>query len=505
MVSLEVAGGAATGDGTARREEAAAEPGAGQSGTGRSGRLRAALARRSVAIALGILTVATGMAYSLWWSPLVQHHTPFSEWITPGDFWATVRAAHFVGWGDFGGIYSATGVVVTFPGLVVLLAPLVMLGSALHLTESYPILLPHPSAWLLYGPVEIALACFSLFGLDALAERLGASRLRRVLVVTVAAVVLWQVPVIWGHPEDAIALGCAAYGLVAVLDERWVPAAWWFGAGIAFQPLVGLIFPVVLAVAGSRRWVPILWRAAIFPALLVAVPLMADWRSASRQLISQPTYPTNPNAHDTPLLALAPRMRSLSPTNHSVPPGQPQYPKHVSPAALKHFPGLPGLKAGVFNHLHAGAKHLPSVVSGGTPRIGAILVALALAWWAARHRHEPALVVWAAAVALASRPVFEAVAFPYYLAPGLALLVIAVAPGRWVPALGACAVALGATTLAYHHLGSWGWWLAVAGVTLALAALAYPYRHETRDRAEGLRAPEPGSAEPLPAPSSPTG
>jgi len=469
-------------------------------GTALAGGLQA----RAWPIALSVLTVVTGMAYSLWWSQVVRHQGHHASWITPGDFWATVRAAHFVGWGDFGGIYSATGVVVTFPGLVLLLTPLVMLGGHLGLTESYPYPLPHPTSWLLYGPVEIAISCFSLFGLDALAERLGASRPRRALVVTISAVVLWQVPVIWGHPEDAVALGCAAYGLVAMLDDRSVAAAWWFGAGIAFQPLVGLVFPVVLAVAGWRKWVPMVWRAAIFPASLVAVPLIADWRSASRQLISQPTYPTNPNAHDTPLLALALRMKPLSPTNHSVPPGKPQFPSHISHRALTHFPGLPALSSRFFDHLHAGAKHLPSVVSGGTPRIGAILAALILAWWAARHRHEPTLVVWAGALSLASRPIFEAVAFPYYLAPGLAMLLVASSRGRWATALGACGVALGATVLAYYHLGSVGWWLAVTCLTLALALFAHPSLG-ARPSGRGGIAQRRGAAEPLSVPSTPTG
>lgn len=417
-----------------------------------------------------MLTVATGMAYSLWWSPVVQHHP---TWITPGDFWATVRAAHFVGWGDLGGVYSATGVVVTFPGLLVVLAPLVMLGGHLGLAESYPYYLPHPSSWLLYGPVEIALSCFALFGLDALAERLGASSLRRAFVLVVAAVVLWQVPVIWGHPEDAIALGCAAYGLVAATDERFVAAAWWFGAGLAFQPLVGLMYPVVLGAAGWRRWASMIPRTILVPGFLVAVPLAANFSQAFRSLVTQPTYPTNPNAHDTPLLALATRLTGPARKAASALGSTITYPKKISARALEHFPGLAQLNPNAPGKLHAGASHLPAVVSGGTPRLGAVLVALVLMWWVARYRHEPAMVAWAAAAALAARPVFEAVEFPYYLAPGMAALVVVGSTRRRTPMAVSLAVALGAVLLGYYHLGEWPWWLVMLTATLLLAFFAF--------------------------------
>ena len=439
-------------------------------------------ANRWVPITLVALSVVTGMAYSLWWGQVVQHHTRHPYWITPGDFWATVRAAHFVGWHDLGGVYSATGVVVTFPGILVLLAPLVMLGARLGLSESYPFLLPHPSSWLLYGPVEIALAGFALLGLDALAERLGASRRRRGLVVVVAAVVLWQVPVIWGHPEDAIALGCAAYGLVAALDERWVATAWWFGAGLAFQPLVGLAYPVVLGVAGWRRWAPMLARTLLVPGFLVAVPLVANFAQASRSLITQPTYPQNPNAHDTPLLALARRLKTThSATTASARTTTARATTARATTAITRAGGATGAHrtryytpGPLFSRLHAGAAHLPAAVSGSTPRIGAVLVALVMMWFAARHRHDPHLVAWAAAVALAARPVFEAVDFPYYLAPGVAALVVVAATPRRTASAALVALALGTTVLGYYHLGQWPWWLAMTTGTLLIAGIAAP-------------------------------
>ena len=42
---------------------------------------------------------------------------------------------------------------------------------------------------------------------------------------------------IWGHPEDAVAVGFALYALVFALDGRWTGAGWLFGAALATQPL----------------------------------------------------------------------------------------------------------------------------------------------------------------------------------------------------------------------------------------------------------------------------
>jgi hypothetical protein len=130
---------------------------------------RGALAAHRFGLALMLASVVTGMAYSLWWQGIV-FGIPHAGWITPFDFWSTVRASHFVAWGDLGGIYGATGNIVTFPGLAILLAPVMLLGSALHLSASYPFMLLRPTAWLLYGPVEIALGSSALIGLETVAS-----------------------------------------------------------------------------------------------------------------------------------------------------------------------------------------------------------------------------------------------------------------------------------------------------------------------------------------------
>ena len=57
-------------------------------------------------------------------------------------------------------------------------------------------------------------------------------------VALFVAVGLWNTEVLWGHPEDAIAVGLACYALVAVFDRRIVAAGWLLGAAIVV-PTVG--------------------------------------------------------------------------------------------------------------------------------------------------------------------------------------------------------------------------------------------------------------------------
>src|ERR1700689_4768484 len=102
------------------------------------------LRRRAWPLAVTVAFVVTGMAYSLFWAPVVQHH-PY--WLTPGDLWATYRGAHYIGWGYLGGVYGAGTSLVTLPGILVVLAPLAMLTGAFGLTESFPRFVLHPTAW----------------------------------------------------------------------------------------------------------------------------------------------------------------------------------------------------------------------------------------------------------------------------------------------------------------------------------------------------------------------
>jgi hypothetical protein len=385
--------------------------------TGDVSRLR----RRAWPLAMTVALVVTGMAYSLLWAPVVRHH---SYWINPGDLWATYRGAHVVGWGDLGGVYSAGTGLVTFPGILILLAPVAMITGAFGMSESFPKILPHPSAWLAVGPYEMLLSAVALFACDAVAERLGVSRSRRALLCVAEAAVLWNVSAIWGHPEDAVAVGLALYALVMAFDGRWTNAGWLFGAALATQPLVVLMFPVLLALGGRRHVVGLSLRGVVPAVALVITPLLSEFHATTHALFDQPNYPGID--HATPWTALAPVL---------------------------------------------GGSGRNLAVAAGPGRVVAVILAFALGWAARRWRQQPDMIVWAAAVALALRCLTESVMVGFYIWPAIGIgLVVAAKAGRWQLVLAAVAGVV-ATIVSQWHLGWISWWTIVtAGILAVLAA-----------------------------------
>lgn len=369
--------------------------------------------------------VVTGMAYSLWWPAVVRHQS--SYWATPGDMWYTVRTAHWIGWGSLSFVYSNyRSALVTLPGFELLLTPVVMLSSALHLSEQAPGLLGpgKPTEWLLIGPVSLLCSGLPLFTLDALARRMGIlTGSRRVMSVAVAAAV-WPALAIWGHPEDALALGFAVYALVMVLDGRWTPAGWLLGAALAMQLLVVMLVPVFVGLVGWRQGRALLARAAVLPGFLLVAVLVPDFHDAFYVLSHQPADPT-PN-HITPWLSLAPKL------GH----GQ---------------------------------------VSGGPGRLLNGAVAVAAGFLAHRWRRDVWHILWLIALVLATRTVFEAVMVPYYAMPGVAIALVTARPHslRWV---GVCVAGAGLTVMTFTRHGRWEYWLAMTGLTAVMLALAWPVR-----------------------------
>ena len=171
--------------------------------------------------------VIVSIVYSLWWNPVVHHS---HDWVIPGDIWSTFRAAHWVGWGDIGGIYGGDTQLVTFPGIAVILAPLAMVSGALGLGESHaPIFNSQPTSWLLLGPAILLLGSSCLVALDAMAEELAVTRRRRIVLSFMESVVVFQVVTLWGHPEDMLALALALYALMATFRGRWSLSGWLWG------------------------------------------------------------------------------------------------------------------------------------------------------------------------------------------------------------------------------------------------------------------------------------
>jgi hypothetical protein len=389
---------------------------------GFSGRLR----RRSWPIAITVVSVVTGMAYCLAWAPLVRH---LHYWVVPADIWTAFRSAHFVGWGDLGGVYAGGTGLVTFPGILLPLAPLAMLSGALGLSESFPYTLNHPTAWLLLGPYEILISCSALFACDALAERLGVSQGRRRLLCVAQGIVLWNVSVVWGHPEDALAVALAVYALVLAFDGRWSGTGWLFGAAIATQPVVVLMLPVMLALAGRKRTLALLVRFTLPSVLLLAAPLAAEFHATAHALIDQPNFPNID--HRTPWTSLAPRLGGTG-------------------EAFK--------------------------VAAGPGRLVAFALACALGWWARRWRSRPEMIVLAVTFSLALRCFTESVMVAFYVWPVLAVgLVVAMrgSRGRWV---GGAAAAIAVTVCSDFRLSEWAWWGIVTGGLVVLLVTGIPSR-----------------------------
>jgi hypothetical protein len=375
---------------------------------------------RKAPLIVSALVATTGMLYSFFWLRLTMGGFYHRFWLTPGDMWNTYRTATWVGWGAYGSLYFATGGYLTTPGLAIVLAPLTVLTRALGMSEAFPYMIPHPTAWVLLGPVEILLGCTCLFALDALAQRLEVSRSRRRVLCIVQGLLVWPLLVMWGHPEDAIAIALAAYAMIAALDRRWTPVGWLLGAAIAFQPLVVLVVPLVLARGGKKQALGLLGRAFGPSGVLMVVPFLTDFRDTWRSVVEQPTDLVV--AHVTPWTSLAPRI----------------------------------IAAGV--------------VSCGPTRLVAIAGSCGLAWLVGRHRPEYSWLVWCAAVCMGLRFVTESAVEPYYIWPALALFVIAASTQRTARFLLTCAIAIGLTIATDMHYGTWWIWWGVCALGLALVS-----------------------------------
>ena len=391
------------------------------------------------------LFVAAGLLYSFLWWPVVHH---VSAWTEPGDLFLTFRSAHQIAWGDIGDVYwkVAGGYQTDLrspPAIAVLLAPVAALTDHLGLIDPIPFYLPHPSSWPVLAPVDLVMTAWCLFPLNRLAATLGVGPRRRLLLSLLEAAFLLPMAVKWGHPEDAIAVGLAVYGLLLGWEGRWGPAGWLWGLAIAFQPLVILILPVMVAVTPAGRRLALVVKAAVPSCVLVAVPMVQSWHNTVTDLVAQPT-PPGVN-HPTPLLPLAPVI-----------------------------------------------ARGPVEVGGGVPRLLALAFAIGLGLWVWRRRPSRELTLWCCVLALSLRPVFDAVGISYYLWPTIALaLVIAATGPRW--RLWAV-VAVGATATAYAEasLSPWAWWLPICGAIGVMLALTWTPAARPASRGAGGGASAPG-------------
>ncbi len=364
---------------------------------------------------------------------------PGHDWSVPGDIWSAYRSADYIAWGAYGAIYAVGTNVITFPGMLVVLAPVAKLTGALGLREDL-VTIPHPTSWYVLGPYEIALSSMALFASDALADRLGVSRARRRFLCVAQAIVLWNVDVVWGHPEDAVAVALVIYALIQAFDGRWARVGWLMGTAVAMQPLVLLILPLlVFAVVERSKVASFLVRTIAPSVVLLTVPLISNFSATFHTIVRQPNYPLID--HITPWTSMAPKL---------------------------------------------GGAGTSVAVAAGPGRIVALICSLLLGIWARRWREDHLMVVWAAGICLALRCFTESVMVPFYIWPALAMcLLVAVRSARW--RLGAAAVVGVAITIySDYHLGPWWmWWSVVSFGLVAVLLLARPDVSEKPTRPDG--------------------
>jgi hypothetical protein len=415
------------------------------------------LQRRTWPLLFTAVFFCLGMLYFFRWGPVVQH-VP-SLWESPNDLWGSYAAASAYSHGHFNSVYSIKTGFLALPGLLILLAPIALLGGYLHttlieigtrhhyiahpqtfvaagvVTRQYKVLQSGKNLYVLHsqvfqwlGPYEILLACVALFACDALAERLEVAFRRRAVLGLAEAVVLWNVAVTWGHPEDALAVALAVYALIFAIDGRFTGVGWLFGAALAVQPLVIVIFPILLAKAGKKRAFGLVLRGLVPAAVVTLPPLALAFHTTIHALTQQPTFPHID--HATPWTTLAPKLGGTG-TNFAV--------------------------------------------GGGPTRVVSLLLAGALGWWALRWRSRPEMLMWAAALALALRCYTESVMTAYYIWPALAVALVVAARGSQRRFAVVVVLAVVTTVVAQWRLGELPWWaIDVAGMSAVLIVAARP-------------------------------
>jgi len=395
------------------------------------------LARRLFPLLATAVLIAIAMASTTWWGPLITgaHH-----WPLPDDLWATLAGAQRLLHLNIAGLYAPSTGLVSFPGAAVILVPVVAVMDAAGISlQVQGVHNPHPASWLVAGPYEVAVSAGALFAADAIAERLGATRLQRAFLAAASATALWSVSVQWGHPEDAVAVGLLLYGILALSQARTSRSAWLVGAAVAVQPLVLVALPILLVIIEPRRLAGFLARAAAPGVVLLGAAAAANWSATIHAVTNQPNWPTVD--HPTPWTSLAPRLG------------------HGAVAA---GPG----------------RVLAIVVACGCAIIvGQRWRAVRAAPWSPETLEQ---VLWWTAAVLALRSVFESVMVAYYLWPVLAVALIA-AVRSW-PRLAATSVA--AVTITFvsqvSWRGPWAWWAPmVAGLLLILFLARLPMRRRT--------------------------
>jgi hypothetical protein len=394
------------------------------------------------------------MMFSFWWNPLMHHS---SNWFTPPDLWATFRAAQYVGWGFEGEIYKSHTYFDSFPGIAVLLSPVAKLTGMFHLSESFPLPLSRPSAWLILGPTNLIFGGVLLFPLDYLARRLVIPKSRRVVLMWLEAALIWPTIVIWGHPEYSLALAFGIYGLLASFDGKWFRVGIFMGLALLFQPFTALMLPVVIACLPARRWLATSSIIALPSLLLLIPPLVKEWSATTFTLLRQPNYPSMD--HPTPWSFVAPILQR---SHRSI---------TWAAAMVTNSSGQRTLA-----EVRVGVVH-GAVIAAGPGRVLALLLACVIGVCVAQSKPTLEQIVWWVAASLVLRCVFECVMNPYYLLPGFAIVLILASRLNNFRLIVTSGTVAACTLMSYRYMSVWPYYTIVAGTLLAALAFAWPNVH----------------------------
>jgi hypothetical protein len=156
----------------------------------------------------------------------------------------------------------------------------------------------HQGVFFLLMSYVLVASCTAPFAFDGLAEDLGIGRRRRAVPSAAEAVLLWGV-VVAGHPEDVLGMALATWAPTRAFQGRWTSVGWLFGAAVAVQPLVIVLFPLLVALGGRNRVVGLVVRGAVPAAVVLAVPLVADAHDLLHAWVDQPTFPNIPFNYKT--------------------------------------------------------------------------------------------------------------------------------------------------------------------------------------------------------------
>lgn len=374
-------------------------------------------------------------------------------WFQAVDLVRWLRASQYIVWGWIGGVYTSGTGVLSLPGLALVLTPVAWLTNVMHLTESFPFVLKHPSSW---PPLYLYALCMSaipLVSLDSLALRLGYRKSTRIWLTVGEALLLWQVIAWYGHPEDALALGFAIWAVLASKSEKYEKSGWLMGVGLCFQPLVIVIVPILWSQFPDTKRKMFILRSALFPAVLVGTFLASNphgtWLALHEQLSSPQVNHATPWAY---IASKSGRQVAYKPATRVVVNGSAR-------SSLEYFRAVRAPRS-----IQQGFSNLLIVFTAGC-------IGLWLSWKKVALRL--AMLVWIAALALSIRTVFEPVMISYYFWPysALALVVLAGTRRRW--AFSGFALMIVQIFLGFVRVNPWIWWTPQLLLSAAVLTIAW--------------------------------